>query len=67
MWIYTEYGKLVNLDHCAHVEQFTTSVSAFMGGSANIILSGNPDDIDRIYTAMNAGVAVLDLRGEQHG
>ena len=67
MWIYTWKGSLVNLDNYCNVGEGPYGCYAYdIAGDQNI-LSTDPADISRIYSALNAGVAVLDLRGEQHG
>lgn len=66
MWIYSELGELLNLAHAVSVKYEAGFVYAEMeNGHRPMICRG--DYLDRVYCALNAGVAVLDLRGEQHG
>lgn len=68
MWIYSKGGKLRNTFLMASIQWEAGRVCAeYENPDRRIILSDDAADLNRIYNAMNAGVAVLDLRGEQHG
>lgn len=64
MWIYSKTGQLLNCDQFFEISYKNGRVSADHGVAD---VSDDAADLNRIYNAMNAGVAVLDLRGEQHG
>ena len=68
MWIYSKGGKLRNTFLMASIQWEDGRVCAeYENPDRRIILSDDAADLNRIYNAMNAGVAVLDLRGELHG
>lgn len=68
MWIYSKTGRLLNCDWVFTLWAEDGMTYAKHGKSGvSFVLSEDSDDMNRIYHAMNAGVAVLDLRGEQHG
>lgn len=67
MWIYTFDGGLLNLDNCRCVGSTPEMCFASDDLGDRYMLSKNQGDIERIYSALNAGVRVLNLRGEQNG